>query len=187
MRRAGQDLPVPIECRNRLYVLLIEALEGRLSLEALLAEAEALARRVDWADYVSDRMRRMESALRACQIMASAPDRLGRDLRIGAALFNEGLFFDCHEYLEGAWRRAEGEDKLMIQGLVQAAAGLHKLELGSAAGAAELLGKAESKLRSGRAPRWMFATAFATQLERARRRILDGTWRTGEPPKLDVP
>lgn len=41
----------------------------------------------------------------------------------------EGRFFDAHEELELAWNAAEGETKVLLQGLIQIAAGLHRLNL----------------------------------------------------------
>lgn len=41
----------------------------------------------------------------------------------------QGRFFDAHEELEIAWKAAEGETKLLLQGLIQIAAGLHRLKL----------------------------------------------------------
>lgn len=41
----------------------------------------------------------------------------------------KGLYFDTHEYLESRWKRSEGKLKLHLQGLIQLAAALHKLEL----------------------------------------------------------
>jgi hypothetical protein len=41
----------------------------------------------------------------------------------------EGRFFDAHEELELAWNAAEGDSKILFQGLIQVAAGLHRLGL----------------------------------------------------------
>lgn len=41
----------------------------------------------------------------------------------------EGRFFDAHEELEQAWNAAEGETKILFQGLIQVAAGLHRLKI----------------------------------------------------------
>ncbi len=65
----------------------------------------------------------------------------------GAALFNAGLFFECHEYLEDIWREAEEPDRTFYHGLVQAAAGCYHLEKGNRHGAQTLIGKAIGKLR----------------------------------------
>ena len=47
-------------------------------------------------------------------------------LRRGAALFDEGRFWDAHEAWEEAWLEEEGEVRLLLQGLIQVAAGYHK-------------------------------------------------------------
>jgi hypothetical protein len=41
----------------------------------------------------------------------------------------EGRFFDAHEELELAWNAAGGETKILFQGLIQIAAGLHRLSI----------------------------------------------------------
>ena len=41
----------------------------------------------------------------------------------------EGRFFEAHEELELAWNAAEGDAKVLLQGLIQIAAGLHRLKL----------------------------------------------------------
>jgi predicted metal-dependent hydrolase len=43
------------------------------------------------------------------------------------ALASEGRFFEAHEELEAAWRDAAGADKTVLQGVIQLAAGLHRL------------------------------------------------------------
>ncbi len=48
------------------------------------------------------------------------------------ALGSEGRYFDAHEELEAFWMKAAGEEKLLLQGLIQVAAGLHRLTLDSA-------------------------------------------------------
>jgi len=69
-------------------------------------------------------------------------------IQVAQALFNAGLFFDCHEYLEEAWKAAEGERKGLLQGLIQLGAALHKLELDPRArqGALDLLDRSWEKL-----------------------------------------
>ena len=41
----------------------------------------------------------------------------------------EGRYFDAHEELEFAWNAADGNNKILLQGLIQIAAGLHRLKL----------------------------------------------------------
>ena len=61
----------------------------------------------------------------------------------------EGRFFDAHEELELAWNAAEGETKILFQGLIQVAAGLHRLKLHPEKidGALYLLDRGLQKLR----------------------------------------
>jgi hypothetical protein len=64
----------------------------------------------------------------------------------------EGRFFEAHEELELAWNAAEGETKILFQGLIQVAAGLHRLKLHpeKTDGAFYLLDRGLEKLRQTR-------------------------------------
>lgn len=76
-------------------------------------------------------------------------EALARADELGAA----GRFFDAHEELEAFWMKAEGDEKVLLQGLIQVAAGLHRLTLDPAKteGAFYLLDRGLTKLReSGR-------------------------------------
>ena len=44
----------------------------------------------------------------------------------GAALFNDGLYWEAHEAWEELWLELEDEPKLFVQGLIQVAAGYFK-------------------------------------------------------------
>jgi hypothetical protein len=63
------------------------------------------------------------------------------------ALFNAGLFFEAHELLEGDWRRATGDLKTFLQGLIQVAVGLHHQAEGNVRGALTRLCAGNEKLR----------------------------------------
>jgi predicted metal-dependent hydrolase len=73
--------------------------------------------------------------------MSSAAARDPRLLR-GIAEFNAGAFFEAHEVWEELWNDSEGEEKRVVQALVQIAAGYHKLEIGVAGGAMKLFTRA---------------------------------------------
>ncbi|MDE2509893.1 MAG: DUF309 domain-containing protein [Elusimicrobia bacterium] len=64
-------------------------------------------------------------------------------------LGGEGRYFDAHEELEDAWKAAAGEEKVLLQGLIQVAAGLHRLKTDPSkpAGAFYLLDRGWDKLR----------------------------------------
>jgi predicted metal-dependent hydrolase len=44
----------------------------------------------------------------------------------GAALFNQGSYWEAHEAWEELWLELEDEPKLFVQGLIQVAAAYHK-------------------------------------------------------------
>ena len=66
--------------------------------------------------------------------------------RHGIELFNAGRFFDAHEELEDAWRVAAEDDRLFLQGLTQAAVGLHHHSCGNRTGACSVLERARGNL-----------------------------------------
>lgn len=57
------------------------------------------------------------------------------------ALFNRGAFFEAHEVLEEIWKRTEGADRNVLQGLIQIAAAMVHFQRGNRVGAEELLRK----------------------------------------------
>lgn len=72
-------------------------------------------------------------------------------LDAGARLFDEGRFFEAHEAWEEHWLDERDEARrLVLQGLIQIAAGLHKLLVHHAPASAErLLAKGLAKLDRG--------------------------------------
>ena len=68
-------------------------------------------------------------------------------LEQGVKLFNQGRFWEAHEAWEEVWRRRPEDSRIFFQGIIQAAAGFHRLfEKPHAGGAARNLGKAILKL-----------------------------------------
>jgi uncharacterized protein len=63
-----------------------------------------------------------------------------------AILFDHELFFEVHELLEPPWLRADGETRMLLQGLIQVAVGFHHHGHGNPRGAASLLGEGNAKL-----------------------------------------
>ena len=65
----------------------------------------------------------------------------------------EGRFFDAHEELEFPWNAAEGDVKILFQGLIQVAAGLYRLKFQpeKTDGAFYLLDRGLEKLNRSRA------------------------------------
>lgn len=176
---------IPIALRDRLYSYFFASLKSSNSISDFEKQAESLVSNdpETW-EYLQDRLPRFEKVLMRWVKIRVIADALEQDLTLGAALFNEGLYFDCHEYLEGAWRRSKGGEKIMVQGLIQAAAGFHKLELGSPGGCAELLGKAIEKLFKIEDARWSSLQVFAVELEKAGSELRTGNFDLSRVPKL---
>ncbi len=82
------------------------------------------------------------AALGEAGISREAPDAI----RVGAALFNAGLFFECHEWLEGVWKVSADERKEFYHGLVQAAAAFYHYEKANMHGCRTLLHKGRRRL-----------------------------------------
>lgn len=81
---------------------------------------------------------------------AEAARARARDAAVahGRALFNRGAFWDSHESWESAWRLTDGEARIGLQGLIQAAAAFHKLIVqDNPAGAARLVDRAIAALQ----------------------------------------
>lgn len=65
----------------------------------------------------------------------------------GVEAFNAGQFFTAHEIWEQLWLETVGAEKLLLQGLVQIAAGYVKVEIGGRAGAIKLLARGIERVR----------------------------------------
>ena len=83
--------------------------------------------------------------------MTAVPS-LRERLEEGRALFNAGRFFEAHEKWEEAWLGEEGRTKLLLQGLIQIAAGFHKARSGNGSAAMRLWEAGASKVRRAGAP-----------------------------------
>lgn len=65
----------------------------------------------------------------------------------GVRLFNDGRFWEAHEVWEELWKRRTEESRIFFQGIIQAAAGFHRvIEKPLLGGALKNLDKASAKL-----------------------------------------
>ena len=69
-------------------------------------------------------------------------------LRKGAAEFNCGKFFECHDTLEEVWRGTRGPARDFLQGLIQISVGFYHLRNGNSAGGESQLFKGLKNLES---------------------------------------
>src|SRR5262245_1848115 len=88
----------------------------------------------------------------------------------GIIFFNAGQFFEAHETWEEMWREQEGDLRLFLQGLIQAAVGLHHLSHRNLIGARGQLRKAIVKLDQFPADE---AGIDAAKLRQELRQVLD--------------
>lgn len=63
-------------------------------------------------------------------------------LERGAALFNDGFYFECHDVLEDLWSGLRGQSRDFFQGLIQVAVGQYHLGNGNREGARSMFGRA---------------------------------------------
>jgi predicted metal-dependent hydrolase len=74
------------------------------------------------------------------------PPPLLNDFCLGITEFNSGLYFECHETLEGVWRKQEGEERELTQGIIQIAVGCHHLCRNNKIGALKLFRRGLSRV-----------------------------------------
>ncbi len=79
--------------------------------------------------------------------MRLAGIQAGETWYIALLLWNQGLFFECHEWLEQKWCRSKGAEKKMIQALILSAGAYSHLEYGRTDAAGKLAARAIVGLR----------------------------------------
>ena len=107
-----------------------------------------------------------------------------KNLGDGILLFNRGCYFESHEVLEEVWKITSGEEKLWVQGLIQAAAGFHKLKLGFPDGALKLLKRSAAKLQERGEPKNPAHADFSRRIAECAERIERGTFEWKSVPKM---
>jgi hypothetical protein len=50
------------------------------------------------------------------------------EIKKGILLYNEGFYFECHEFLEEVWKKESGDEKAFLKGLIHAAVAFYHLE-----------------------------------------------------------
>ena len=103
----------------------------------------------------------------------------------GAALFNQGLYWEAHETWEELWLELEDEPKLFVQGLIQVAAGYFKATVQmQPRGCVKLLTTALEKL--DRAPPDFMGIETVRFLPAVRRTLAEAQrWLDGEVAAID--
>jgi hypothetical protein len=110
--------------------------------------AGRLRLRSEWSEHAADLCERSGRASRAIDGRPLDPPEATLDSALDAAsvLFDAGLYFEVHELLESCWLRAEGSDRIALQGLIQVAVGLEHLVNGNVKGGHALLASGCDKM-----------------------------------------
>jgi predicted metal-dependent hydrolase len=116
--------------------------------------------------------------------MPLSPQRLSATTRAslarGAVLYDAGLYWESHEAWEEAWLVEQGDPRVLLQGLIQVAAGFHKATVQRQPnGCVKLLSAGLDKLRA--VPEDLLGSelaAFTAKVESALREAL--RWQAGE-------
>ncbi|MGH7802390.1 MAG: DUF309 domain-containing protein [Thermodesulfobacteriota bacterium] len=69
------------------------------------------------------------------------------EIKKGVLLFNEGLYFECHEFLEEIWRKENGREKEFLKGLIHAAVAFYHLEYENYKGTVNYLRRSYKRLK----------------------------------------
>jgi hypothetical protein len=96
--------------------------------------------------YMDRQVHRLAAVLRGLSAPPPLRGKAGR-LRRGFALFDGGLFFECHEYFEDIWRSAPAPEKGFYHGVILVAAGFYHYEKGNVHGARVKLTSGIEKLQ----------------------------------------
>lgn len=114
-------------------------------------------------------------------------DAFTRSLAHGARLFATGEFFAAHEAWEERWRVAEDPgERRALQGLIQVAAGFHKLlVMGNPASAVRLLERGLAKLEAGRGVGFDRA-GFCAGVRACARAIAAGRFDAADIPRIEL-
>jgi hypothetical protein len=106
---------------------------------------DALHLRPEFAPYLEYYRRQTCRLMRALE---RAREGRARDpLHRAAILLEAGLYFECHELLEGVWRTTSGPQRDFYHGLIQVAAAFYHAEKGNWHGARVLVDKGLHKLQ----------------------------------------
>lgn len=150
-RRSGEQHRVSLASLGRATGLAPGDVERALRGTGLFEEGGAEHERISlaapfrpFAAYLRRQSARTAIAIRL--LRSSHRPGIPAEIWRAAALFNAGLFFEAHEFLEDVWRAARDPERTFYHGLVQAAAGCYHLEKGNVHGARTLIEKAVAKL-----------------------------------------
>jgi hypothetical protein len=144
---------LPLALRNRLAALILEAVADPAARRGLAEVAAApetwlVADEEQWAPLLAARARRASEVLAGAR--PAAARGLDGALDAAATLYEAGLHFEVHEWLEPHWMAASGETRAALQGVIQAVVGWQHLANDNVPGARSLLAEGAARLHGRR-------------------------------------
>lgn len=127
------------DIRNQLSETFVTALAAEdpsslhKKIDALMNSMPAAAYR----NYIHDRAKRFDRVFHL-----AATQKITQVRKQAVLLWNEHLFFECHELLESIWHEVSGEERKALQGLIQAAGAYVHFGRGKPAAGSKLAAKA---------------------------------------------
>ena len=90
----------------------------------------------------------------------------------GLEEFNGGHYFDCHETLEALWKGLSGDEKTLVQGIIQVSVAYYHLQRGNTTGALRLFDRALPRIEPY-LPTWLELdlAAFFQDIKAERERL----------------
>lgn len=134
------------DIRNKLSVSLIQVIRQRTLASAHQVASNYLRHHPEptYASYINARLNKYD------EVLSMLGPEVDDPLCIACILWDKQLFFEVHEVLEPVWLKAEGEEKLLLQALIRAAAVYMKLEYGYTEPATRMARKALPVLERNR-------------------------------------
>ncbi len=85
-------------------------------------------------------------------ITGECPESIPEEAQIGINLFNQGKFFEAHEYLELAWRAEPSSKRFLYIGILQAGVAYYHIQRRNYRGALKVIARARRWLNQ--LPAW---------------------------------
>jgi len=121
---------------------------GNLRVSSTAIELDLLLPSKDGLESVTRALQKQLGPLLTVRELDTPTVQMGEDqaIREGLGFFNEERYWESHEALEYAWRRASGVEKEVLQGLILVAAGLVHLQKNQTEVALGVMARANDKL-----------------------------------------
>ncbi|MBI2486440.1 MAG: DUF309 domain-containing protein [Deltaproteobacteria bacterium] len=110
------------------------------------------------------------------------------EIKKGILLFNEGFYFECHEFLEGEWKKIKGREKSFLKGLIHAGVAFYHLEYENYKGTINYLKRSHRRLK-GFEPVFLGVDVktFLIQIDDYSRSLEENVFMGSESLKNEIP